>query len=111
MVIDMSDGFHFRPARNTVDELLFAFPDNNERPGFSTDFDDDLIEKVYEKVRHRAPFMAKSAVVREKCRAGLYENTPDHHAILGGCEVEGSVFRKWFFGPRCDALAGDGTGR
>lgn len=98
MVIDMSDGFHFRPARNTVDELLLAFPDNNERPGFSTDFDDDFIEKVYEKVRHRAPFMAKSAVVREKCRAGLYENTPDHHAILGGCEVEGLYFANGFSG-------------
>ncbi|MEJ7700524.1 MAG: hypothetical protein WKF71_12870 [Pyrinomonadaceae bacterium] len=25
-----------------------------------------------------------------KCRAGLYENTPDHHAIIGGCEMAGS---------------------
>ena len=42
--------------------------------------------------------MAKSAVVREKCRAGLYENTPDNHAILGGCEVEGLYFANGFSG-------------
>lgn len=98
MVIDMSNGFHFRPAKNSVDEVLFAYADQSEQTSFSTEFDDSFIEKVYDKARHRAPFLAETTVVREKCRAGLYENSPDHHAILGGCEVGGLYFANGFSG-------------
>ncbi|MBK8303421.1 MAG: FAD-binding oxidoreductase [Chloracidobacterium sp.] len=28
----------------------------------------------------------------------MYENSPDHHAILGGCEVEGLYFANGFSG-------------
>ena len=98
MVIDMSNGFHFRPAKNSTDEVLFAYADPDEITSFSTDFDDSFIEKVYEKARHRAPFLAETTVVRDKCRAGLYENSPDHHAILGGCDVEGLYFANGFSG-------------
>lgn len=98
MVIDLSNGFHFRPAKNSQDELLFAYPDKDETPSFSTDFEESFIAKVYEKARHRAPFLCDTTVVREKCRAGLYENSPDHHAILGGCNVEGLYFANGFSG-------------
>lgn len=98
MVIDMSNGVHFRPARDSRDELLFAYADKDETPTFSTEFDDAFIDKVYEKARHRAPFLAETQVIREKCRAGLYENSPDHHAILGGCEVGGLFFANGFSG-------------
>jgi sarcosine oxidase subunit beta len=98
MVIDLSNGFHFRPAKNSRNELLFAYPDQDETPSFSTDFEDAFIDKVYEKARHRAPFLCAAAVVREKCRAGLYENTPDHHAILGGCGVDGLYLANGFSG-------------
>lgn len=98
MVIDLSNGFHFRPAKNSLNELLFAYPDKDEVPSFSTDFEEWIIEKVYEKARHRAPFLCDTTVVREKCRAGLYENTPDHHAILGGCGVEGLYLANGFSG-------------
>jgi sarcosine oxidase subunit beta len=36
--------------------------------------------------------------MREKCRAGLYENTPDHHAIIGECDVEGLFLANGFSG-------------
>ncbi|HEX9961455.1 MAG TPA: FAD-binding oxidoreductase, partial [Pyrinomonadaceae bacterium] len=98
MVIDLGSGFHFRPAKDSKNEILFAYPDRDEKPGFSTDFDENFIEKVYERAKHRAPFLYETEVVREKCRAGLYENTPDHHAILGGCEVEGLYFANGFSG-------------
>lgn len=98
MVIDLSNGFHFRTAKHSIHEVLFAFPDTDGKPGFSTSFDEEFIGKVYEKARHRAPFLAKTEVVRKKCRAGLYENTPDHHAILGGCEVGGLYFASGFSG-------------
>jgi sarcosine oxidase subunit beta len=98
MVIDIGTGFHFRPAKNSRRDVLFAYPDQAEKPGFNTDFDDDFIPKVYEKAQMRAPFLAEAAVVREKCRAGLYENTPDHHAIIGGCEIQGLYFCNGFSG-------------
>ncbi|HEX8266804.1 MAG TPA: FAD-dependent oxidoreductase [Pyrinomonadaceae bacterium] len=98
MVIDIGTGFHFRPAKNSLTEVLFAYPDRDEKPTFKTDFDEEFIAKVYEKAKSRAPFLAETSVVREKCRAGLYENTPDHHAIIGGCEIEGLYFCNGFSG-------------
>jgi len=106
MVIDLGSGFHFRPARDFVDpaanadntEVLFAYPDPDEKTSFDTRFDEAFIGKVYEKAKHRAPFLYETVPVMEKCRAGLYENTPDHHAILGGCETEGLYFANGFSG-------------
>ncbi len=107
MVIDLGSGFHFRPARDFVDsaansdntEVLFAYPDSQQKTSFDVDFDESFIEKVYEKAKHRAPFLFETTPMRAKCRAGLYENTPDHHAILGGCdEVEGLYFANGFSG-------------
>ena len=106
MVIDLSDGFHFRPARDfhaaadTGDgrDVIFAYPDPDEPTGFSTEFDEAFLDKVGEKAAHRAPFLNGAQIVYEKCRAGLYENSPDHHAILGGCDVEGLYFANGFSG-------------
>lgn len=106
MVIDIGNGFHFRPARDFVDksansdntEVLFAYPDADEKESFDTNFDEAFIEKVYEKAKTRSPFLYETQIIREKCRAGLYENTPDHHAILGGCEIEGLYFANGFSG-------------
>lgn len=106
MVIDIGSGFHFRPARDFVDpsansdntEVLFAYPDSSKNAPFDTDFDESFIAKVYERAKNRAPFLYETKPLREKCRAGLYENTPDHHAILGGCETEGLYFANGFSG-------------
>ncbi len=98
MVIDLSNGFHFRPAKDSRNEVLFAYPDADEAPSFDTNFDESFIHKVYQKAKHRAPFLAETEVVIEKCCAGLYENTPDHHAIIGGCEIEGLYFCCGFSG-------------
>ncbi len=79
-------------------DVLFAYPDPDEPPSTNTEFDESFIGKVYERAKHRAPFLYNSEVIHEKCRAGLYENTPDHHAILGGCEVAGLYFANGFSG-------------
>lgn len=116
MVIDIGTGFHFRPAKDfregrsvsgrdarpvSLDsgrEILFAYPDPNEPSSLSIEFDDHFIPRVYERAEKRARFLSEAECVREKCRAGLYENTPDHHAILGGCEVGGLYFANGFSG-------------
>ncbi len=106
MVIDIGSGFHFRPARDFLDlsansdntEILFAYPDVEEPNSFDTNFDESFIEKVYQRAKHRSPYLFETKVIKEKCRAGLYENTPDHHAILGDCEIEGLYFANGFSG-------------
>ena len=107
MVIDIGSGFHFRPARDFgndgltarhTTDVLFAFPDRDEPASTNCEFDEAFIAKVYEHAGHRAEFLGSSTVVRGKCRAGLYENTPDHHAILGGCEIDGLYFANGFSG-------------
>ncbi|MCY7347521.1 MAG: FAD-binding oxidoreductase, partial [Pyrinomonadaceae bacterium] len=105
MVIDIGSGFHFRPARDFTssepvgnDEILFAYPDPDEQTSFDTNFKESFVGKVYEKAKHRSPFLYRTTPILEKCRAGLYENTPDHHAILGGCNIEGLYFANGFSG-------------
>ena len=106
MVIDIGSGFHFRPARDFVDssanqdntEVLFAYPDASEKSSINTDFDELFIGKVYERAQHRSPFLYETKPILDKCRAGLYENTPDHHAILGDCQIEGLYFANGFSG-------------
>lgn len=98
MVIDLGSGFHFRPAKGSSHELMFAYPDPDEPASFDTSLDDAFIQKIRERARMRAPFLYETEVVRGKCRVGLYENTPDHHAILGGCEVQGLYFANGFSG-------------
>lgn len=107
MVIDLETGFHFRPARDFVNpsataepssDILFAYPDPDEKPSFDTNVDESFIAKVYQRAKHRSPFLYQTKPILEKCRAGLYENTPDHHAILGGSEVEGLYFANGFSG-------------
>ncbi|MGI9036500.1 MAG: NAD(P)/FAD-dependent oxidoreductase [Pyrinomonadaceae bacterium] len=106
MVIDLGSGFHFRPAADFAHpfanadraEVLFAYPDIEEKPSFDTNFDKSFIEKVYQRAKHRSPFLYETKPILEKCRAGLYENTPDHHAILGGCEIGGLYFVNGFSG-------------
>lgn len=115
MVIDIGSGFHFRPARDwsasvplalgpakggtqNTNDILFAYPDPDEPCSLNTEFEDAFVNKVYEKAKPRAPFLYEAKVVSDKCRAGLYENTPDHHAILGGCGVKGLYFANGFSG-------------
>jgi sarcosine oxidase subunit beta len=85
MVIDMSDGFHFRPdyRAGSPPGVLMAWPDPDETPGFKLEFDPSFIEKVLSRARHRMPCLADALVERARSRAGLYEMTPDHHAIIG----------------------------
>ena len=88
MVIDMSNGFHFRPeardAAGTTPGVLLAWPDDAETPGFKLDFDPSFTKKIIQRARKRVPSLLAGATLNaERSRAGLYEMTPDHHAIIG----------------------------
>ena len=96
MVIDMSTGFHFRPEGRG---FLLAWNDPEETPGFKTDFENSFIEKILTHAADRVPAFENLPVNPKKAWAGLYEMTPDHHAVLGPVEsVPGFFLANGFSG-------------
>jgi sarcosine oxidase, subunit beta len=80
MIIDMSNGFHFRPESLG---FLMAWNDPEETPGYNFDFEPSFIEKILTRAAARVPCFENVAVNPKRAWAGLYEMTPDHHPILG----------------------------
>jgi sarcosine oxidase subunit beta len=80
MIIDMSNGFHFRPEGRG---FLLAWNDPAETPGYKTSFDEAFVEKILTRAADRVPVFENVAVNPKRAWAGLYEMTPDHHPILG----------------------------
>jgi glycine/D-amino acid oxidase-like deaminating enzyme len=96
MIIDMSNGFHFRPESRG---FLFAWNDPEETPGFKTDFEPSFIEKILTRAADRVPCFENVAVNPKRAWAGLYEMTPDHHPILGAVpEIPGFYCANGFSG-------------
>ena len=96
MIIDMSNGFHFRPEGLG---FLLAWNDPEETPGYKTDFDPGFIEKILTRAADRVPVFENLAVNPKRAWAGLYEMTPDHHPILGAVpEVPGFYLANGFSG-------------
>ena len=96
MVIDMSTGFHFRREGKGI---LLAWNDPEETPGFKTDFDSSFVEKILTHAASRVPVLAEAEVNPRRAWAGLYEMTPDHHAIIGPApNVRGLYFVNGFSG-------------
>ena len=96
MVIDMSTGFHFRREGKGI---LMAWNDPEETPGFKTEFDPGFVEKILIRAADRVPSLAEAEVNPRRAWAGLYEMTPDHHAIIGPApDVDGLYFVNGFSG-------------
>ncbi|HEX5708573.1 MAG TPA: FAD-dependent oxidoreductase [Pyrinomonadaceae bacterium] len=94
MVIDAASGFHFRRVEREgrTAAVLLAWPDPAETPGFREEFDDRFVAKVSALASARVPSLAGAAVDRSLCRAGLYEMTPDRHAVLGEAPAPRGLF-------------------
>jgi len=96
MIIDMSNGFHFRPEARG---FLLAWNDPEETPGYKTDFEPAFVEKILTRAADRVPVFENLAVNPKRAWAGLYEMTPDHHPILGEVpEVPGFFLANGFSG-------------
>ncbi len=96
MVIDMSTGFHFRREGKGI---LLAWNDPAETVGFKTEFDPTFVEKILTRAASRVPVLAEAGVNPRRAWAGLYEMTPDHHAIIGPApNVNGLYFVNGFSG-------------
>ena len=81
MTIFMTSGFHIR-ARDG--RALLSWP-NVEAEGEPRELvaDDAWIDEAAEMMRRRIPALRDVEIDRPLCYAGLYEMSPDHHAILG----------------------------
>ncbi len=96
MVIDMSTGFHFRREGKGI---LLAWNDPEETVGFKTEFDPKFVEKILTRAADRVPCLVDAEVNPRRAWAGLYEMTPDHHAIIGpAANVAGLYFVNGFSG-------------
>jgi sarcosine oxidase subunit beta len=96
MVIDMSSGFHFRREGEAI---LMAWPDDEETYGFKTAFTHDFLEKILTHAVNRVPDFIDLPVNPKQCWAGMYEVSPDHHAIIGEAPgVKGLFFANGFSG-------------
>jgi sarcosine oxidase subunit beta len=87
MTIWAGDGFHLRVRDGRV-LLLRPTPGAAGRP-FDVGLEADWIDSVRAAADERVPVLRGVAVERAACWAGLYEMSPDKHAILGpapGCE-------------------------
>ncbi len=81
MTIFTSDGFHFRVRDGRV-LLLWPVATHGATPDDIT-FDSAWLDGIESRMRTRIPALAGVAIDRPGCWCGLYEMSPDQHALLG----------------------------
>jgi sarcosine oxidase subunit beta len=81
MTIFVEDGFHLRVRDGRV---MLLWPDDPDvADPFDQGVEDAWLGTVVEMARERVPCLARASIDRERCWAGLYEMSPDGHALLG----------------------------
>jgi sarcosine oxidase subunit beta len=62
--------------------FLIGFSDPADPPSMDTTFDPAFLDAVAARIGNRFPFLEDVPISSRKCWAGLYPETPDHHAII-----------------------------
>jgi sarcosine oxidase subunit beta len=93
LTIDFHRGWYFR---REVDGFLLSGPLDSE-PSFNLNIDYEAMAETSENAIYRVPALEKARIATGW--AGLYEISPDNHAILGKIpEVEGIILANGFSG-------------
>ncbi|HMK52258.1 MAG TPA: FAD-binding oxidoreductase [Thermodesulfobacteriota bacterium] len=93
LTIDLHRGWYFRQEG---DGLLLSGPLDRE-PSFNLNIDYEAMAETSENAIYRVPALNKACLARGW--AGLYEISPDHHAILGKAPgIEGFILANGFSG-------------
>jgi sarcosine oxidase subunit beta len=93
LTIDLHRGWYFRQEG---DGLLLSGPLDRE-PSFNLTIDYEAMAEASENAMYRVPVLKKARLGRGW--AGLYEISPDHHAILGKVPtIEGFILANGFSG-------------
>jgi sarcosine oxidase subunit beta len=81
MCVDLDTGVLVRPEGSSG--WIAAYSDPLDPPGRDISLDPRFLEQLAERAPHRFPFLTDLPVDPARCWAGLYPETPDHHAIVG----------------------------
>lgn len=84
MTIDVGDGFHFRERDGRI-LLLLPTPGTPGEP-YDITVEPAWIDRVTDIARERVPALRGIEVDHAASWAGLYEMSPDRHAIVGAAE-------------------------
>ncbi len=96
MTIDADSGVLVRREGNRV---AIAWSNADEPPGFNAAFDPDFFLRFAGPLEERFPAIAAAGLDLRMSWSGLYEVTPDHHAVLGPArEVPGLFVASGFSG-------------
>lgn len=76
--LEFTSSFHFRPEG---DGVHVGMSNHAEKPGYNFSIDEEFRQVTLEYAIHRLPLVEHATIAHEQ--AGLYEETPDHHPILG----------------------------
>jgi sarcosine oxidase subunit beta len=78
MVVDVKSGLY---CHKESKGMLLGWADKSVKPSFDVSIDPDYTDAILEKALHRIPQLEEAEIANQW--AGLYETTPDHHAVIG----------------------------
>lgn len=81
--------------------FLIGFSDPADPPSMDTAFDPAFLDAIAARIGNRFTFLEDVPISPRKCWAGLYPETPDHHAI-----VDATPAAPWFI--QCAGFGGHG---
>ena len=75
------------------ESVLLLWPDEPRvTDAFDTSVEDEWVEGVVRRAHERVPCLKAAEIDRGGCWAGLYEMSPDRHAILGAAPGVGNFY-------------------
>jgi sarcosine oxidase subunit beta len=81
MTVDVDTGVLIR--REPAGGWIVAYSDPDDPPGRDTAVDAAFLPALATRLPNRFPFLLELPIDPSRCWAGLYPETPDHHAIVG----------------------------
>ena len=81
MCVDLDTGVLVR--REAGGGFVVAWSDPDDRPSWDTGVDPRFLEQLATRVGNRFPLLEELPLDPRQIWAGLYPETPDHHAIIG----------------------------
>jgi len=87
--------------RREAGGFLVGYSDPHDPESVETGFDPDFLDVIAGRIGNRFPFLEEVPINARKCWAGLYPETPDHHAI-----IDAPSDAPWFI--QCAGFGGHG---
>lgn len=78
MIVDVRSGLY---CHKESKGMLLGWADKSVQPSFDISIDPDYTDTILEKALEVVPLLEDAEIANQW--AGLYETTPDHHAIIG----------------------------